>query len=77
MARLSDEQRRPLEALARYPDGCAEAGLVADGYSIAQLSGLVIDGYASLQRKRVDIGGREQTVLWIGITDDGRKAIEE
>jgi hypothetical protein len=77
MADLIDEQRRPLAALARYPDGCAEAGLTADGYSIAQLSGLVIDGYATLQRKRVDVDGRERTVLWIKLTEEGRNTIAD
>jgi hypothetical protein len=77
MAKPSDEQRRPLEALLRHPDGCAEAVLLADGFSIRLLSGLVIDGNATLQRKRVDVGGREQTVLWMEITEDGRKAITD
>jgi hypothetical protein len=77
MAKPSDEQRRPLEALLRHPDGCAEAALLADGFSIRLLSGLVIDGYATLQRKRVDVGGREQTVLWMEIAEEGRKAIAD
>jgi hypothetical protein len=76
MAKLSDEQRGPLEALARYPDGCIEAELLTGGFSIRLLSGLVIDGYATLQRKRIDVGGREQMVLWMEITEDGRKAVE-
>jgi hypothetical protein len=37
----------------------------------------VIEGYATLQRKRVNVGGREQTVLWMEITEEGRKAIAE
>jgi hypothetical protein len=77
MAKLTDEQRRPLEALARYPDGCAEATLLGDGFAIRELSGLVIEGYATLQRKSVDVGGREQMVLWMEITEEGRKAIAE
>jgi hypothetical protein len=77
MAKLTDEQRRPLKALVGYPDGCVEAQLLAGGFSIAQLSGLVIVGYATLRRKRVDIGDRKQMVLWIEITEEGRKAIAE
>jgi hypothetical protein len=73
MQNTGDEHRRALEALARHPDGCAEAVLLGEGFSILQLSGLVIDGYATLQRKRV----RDQTVLWMEITEDGRKAITE
>jgi hypothetical protein len=34
MMKLSDEERRALEELARHPDGCAEAALVADGSTI-------------------------------------------
>jgi hypothetical protein len=38
---LNDDETRSLEALARAPDGCAEAVLLADGFTIKQLSGLV------------------------------------
>jgi hypothetical protein len=77
MAKLTDEQRGPLEALARHPAGCTEAEVLAGGFSIRQLSGLVIDGYATLQRKSVDVRGRQQMVLWMEITEEGRKAIAE
>ena len=40
MATLTDEQLRALRILARHPDGCAEAKLLTDGFSIAQLSRL-------------------------------------
>jgi hypothetical protein len=77
MAKLNDDQRRALDELARHPEGCAEALLLSDGSTIRQLSALVIDGYAGLQRKRVHVGGRETTVLWMQITETGRKAVEE
>jgi hypothetical protein len=73
MAEMTDEQRRALEMLAHHSDGCAEAQLLTGGFSIAQLSGLVIDGYATLQRRRVSVSGRERTVLWMTITEEGRK----
>jgi hypothetical protein len=75
MIKLNDEERRALDELARHPDGCAEAVLVADGSTIRQLSGLVIDGYAGLLRKRVQVDGREKAVLWMQITEAGRNAI--
>jgi hypothetical protein len=75
MIELNNEERRALDELARHPDGCAEAVLLADGSTIRQLSGLVIDGYAGLQRKRVQVGDREKTVLWMQITEAGRNAI--
>jgi hypothetical protein len=41
---LNGGELRALGGLARCPDGCAEAVLIADGSTIRQLSGLVIDG---------------------------------
>ena len=38
MPKLNDDQRRALNALA-HQDGCAEAMLLADGFSIDQLAG--------------------------------------
>jgi hypothetical protein len=77
MGMLNDVETRSLEALARAPDGCAEAVLLADGFTIKQLSGLVIDGFATLERRRTNVGGRERPVLWMQITEAGRKAIAE
>jgi hypothetical protein len=74
--KVNDDQRRALEMLA-HQDGCAEAVLLADGFSIDQLAGLVVEGYAVMQRKRVDISGRMRTVVWMQITEAGRKAIAE
>jgi hypothetical protein len=76
MAKLNDDQRRALETIA-HQDGCAEALLLADGFSIDQLAGLVVEGYAVMQRRRVDIGGRMRTVVWMQITAAGRKAIAD
>ena len=74
MAKLNDDQRRALKTLA-HKDGCAEAMLLADGFTIDQLAGLVIEEYAVMQRRRVDINGRERTVVWMQITEEGRQAI--
>jgi hypothetical protein len=76
MAKLNDHQRRTLEMLA-HQDGCAEAVLLADGFSIDQLAGLVVQGFAVMQRRRVDISGRMRTVVWMQITEAGRKAITD
>jgi hypothetical protein len=76
MAKLNDDQRRILEMLA-HQDGCAEAVLLAEGFSIDQLAGLVVQGCAVMQRRRVDISGRMRTVVWMQITEAGRKAIGE
>ena len=74
---LNDDETRSLEAPARAPDGCAEALLLADGFTIKQLSGLVIDGLATLERRLANVGGRERPVFWVQITAAGQKAIAE
>jgi hypothetical protein len=77
MAMLNDDETRSLEALARAPDGCAEAVLLADGFTIKQLSGLVIDGFATPERRPTNVGGRERPVFWMKITEAGQKAIAD
>jgi hypothetical protein len=71
--KLNDDQRRALKTLA-HQDGCAEAMLLADGFTIDQVAGLVIEGYAVMQRRRVDISGRERTVVWMQITERAGRA---
>jgi hypothetical protein len=53
----------------------AEAVLLADGFHVGQLAVLVFDGLAEMQRTVTDIGGRQRTVAWIKITEEGRKAL--
>jgi hypothetical protein len=60
-------ERQALDVLARHPDGCAEAVLLADGFTLDLLSGLVIDGYATLERK--------DALLWMRITEAGKEAM--
>jgi hypothetical protein len=76
MAKLNNDQRRILNTLA-HQDGCAEAALLADGFSIDQLAGLVVQGCAVMQRRRVEISGGMRTVVWMQITEAGRDAIAE
>jgi hypothetical protein len=75
MAKLSNDEGWALDVLAHNFDGCTEATLLAGGFTIRQLTGLVIDGLATLERKSVNIGGRDKTVLWMRITETGREAI--
>jgi hypothetical protein len=77
MAKLSAEERRALDVLARHHDGCDEAVLLADGFTIGLLAGLVIDGFASGSVARIAVDGREKPVVWMKITDAGRTAIAE
>jgi hypothetical protein len=71
MAKLSDLERRALEEIASHPDGCAEATLLADGFTIEHLSGPLIGGFATIERRRADVDGLNQLVLWMQITDAG------
>jgi hypothetical protein len=75
MAKLTDEQRRALRALARHPAGCAEVVLLADGFSYDQLGDLVFDRLATMQPTVTQVGGREKIVVWMNITAAGRKVI--
>jgi hypothetical protein len=54
-------------------DACSEAQLYASGFSFVHLAKLLIDGYATVERRRINVGGREKSVPWLQITDAGRK----
>jgi DNA-binding MarR family transcriptional regulator len=71
MSNLTNEQRRALRILARYLDGCAEAVLLAEGFSVGQLALLALEGLAETRRGQ---GGQR---VWIRITEAGRQAIAE
>jgi hypothetical protein len=77
MAQMNDERLRALRLLARHPGGCAEAVLAAEGCSVGQLAVLVLDGFAKMYRTATDVGGRQRNVIWMEITEEGRKAIAE
>jgi hypothetical protein len=65
MMNLSDDDRRALDVLARHSDGCDEAVLLADGFTIPLLAGLVIDGFAAGSVARAALNGREKPVVWM------------
>jgi hypothetical protein len=78
MADLTDEQRRALRLLARYPSGCPETVLLEQGFSYDQLAELVFNGLATTTPSiTYEGGGRERIVVWAAITATGQKAIEE
>jgi hypothetical protein len=74
MAKLTDEKRRALRVLSRRLDGCAEAALLAEGFSIGQLAELALEGL--VETKRAPVGSGRHSV-WMQITEAGRKAITE
>jgi hypothetical protein len=75
MAKLTDEQRRALQLLARSPNGCTEALMMAHGFEGAMLGQLVVDGLALATPHHTQAGRRQMIVVWISITTAGREAI--
>jgi hypothetical protein len=71
MPKLTDEQRRALQLLARSPNGCTEALMMARGL----LSALVLNGLAVAVDHSTMAGRRRMKVTWLRITNAGRKAI--
>jgi hypothetical protein len=49
MPKLTDEQRRALRLLARSPNGCTEAIMLAHGFESALLGKLTVDGLAKVE----------------------------
>jgi hypothetical protein len=74
MAKLSDEQLRALLFLARHPNGCTEAALMAHGFPSQMLEELVATGLARVFSEEVKIARRWRKVLCLQITDARRNA---
>jgi hypothetical protein len=68
-------RRRALELLASCRDGCTEAILAAHGFTIEQMADLVESGLATARAERVVAGSRRLEVVWLRITDAGRRAL--
>jgi hypothetical protein len=77
VVKLSNEHRRALRLLARNPTGCTEAFLLAHGISQNHIDTLILAKLAMLEPGINRIAGREKIVLWVQITDIGRKALAE
>jgi hypothetical protein len=77
MAKLSNEQRRALQLLARSPNGCTEALLLAHGFELAMLGKIAFDGFANVEAHETVAGSRRMKVFWLQITATGRKAIAD
>jgi hypothetical protein len=77
MMALNNEERRALKLLAGRSDGCDEAVLLTDGFTVRQLAGLVIDGFATGRVARIAIDGREKPVVWLKITEAGQAELGE
>jgi hypothetical protein len=75
MAKLSDEQRRALQLMARHRHGCAEAELVEQGLGLAMLRKLLRNNLAASEIHNILAAGKHVRVTWLHITAAGRKAI--
>jgi hypothetical protein len=70
MPTATTERARALRLLARCPNGCAEALILAQGFTIPLLAGLVSDRLAT-----VELSSARQ--VWVQITDLGREALSQ
>jgi hypothetical protein len=77
VVKLSNQHRRALRLLARNPTGCTEAFLLAHGISQNQIDNLILANLATLEPSVTRISGREKIVVWVQITETGRKALAE
>jgi hypothetical protein len=69
MAKLTDESRRALQILTGAPDGCTEAEMLTHGFELATLGDLIFAGLAMAAPRDT------LPVMWITLTEAGRKAI--
>ena len=70
------DRRRALELLASSPDGCTEALMVANGFTIELLLELLRTGLATAHAERRIVDGKMTEVARMGITDEGRRLLE-
>jgi hypothetical protein len=63
MANLTDERRRTLRILARSPNGCAEALMMAHRFEPAFLGTLVLDSHALATPQETRAGSRPMIVV--------------
>jgi hypothetical protein len=64
-----------LELLAACPDGCTEALLLANDFSVDLLVDLIREGLATVSPERMMAGEKQVEVARVRITDDGRRAL--
>ena len=73
--RRPSQSHRALALLASSPDGCTEAVMRADGFSLRTMVALVRAELATAQNDRVVAGGRTFKVVRLRITEAGREAL--
>jgi hypothetical protein len=73
--RLTGRQIGALETMAGCPDGCTEAALKVNGFTIGLLGGLIRAGLAATTPGVVKAGDRTLGVVRLTITEKGRTMI--
>jgi hypothetical protein len=73
----SVQRRRALSLLADAPHGRTVADMLAHGFTDAFLDRLAFDGLATIQPGAIRLGTRRITVVWVAITDTGRRTLAQ
>jgi hypothetical protein len=68
-------RRRELELPASSRDGCTEAIMIADGFTVPQIVELVRAGFATATSERVRAGRQLLEVARVRITEAERRAL--
>jgi hypothetical protein len=71
-----DRSREALKLLASCQDGCTEAIMLANGFTIALMVELVRAGLATAAAERMRAGNMTLEVAVVRITEAGRRALE-
>jgi hypothetical protein len=74
LAKLTEEQLRAILLLARNPNGCTEAMMMAHGFPTDMLEAFVASGLAKASPEEIKIARKRRKVICLQITDLGRKA---
>ena len=69
------DRRRALELLAASPDGCAEAIMLALGFTVGAMVDLCFAELAIATVERMVVGGRTVEIVRMKITEAGRQAL--
>jgi hypothetical protein len=73
--RAKSDRRRVLDLLANSPNGCTEASLLAHGFTIPVIVSLIRAGLAAAYTERVVASGQRVEVVYVKITEAGRRAL--
>jgi hypothetical protein len=71
-SRLSTEERRALEVLAKSADGCTTSIMLAHGFASSVLAQLITTGLATAKSEHIRAGQRAIDVTRVRITYAGR-----